>query len=293
MKLVCTDLDRTLLPNGEQAESAHARPILWQLLKTYSVSLAYVSGRDLGRILEAIDEFQLLEPDAIVADVGTSIYQKVAEQWQLDSGWQTLISQDWNGYDAGQILQLLEPVSSLFRQDDDRQAPYKLSFYYEYGIDEEQLSRQLQSLLATRSIKASPVFSHDPLSGQGLLDVLPQSATKREAVAYLGAWQKLDMNDVLFAGDSGNDVTALAAEHPGVLVANADSKTRASVLEQSAATNIQSTAYLADGALQVTGYESLNGNYAAGIVEGLLHFRPSWRVCLQDDDWLRSALSSA
>lgn len=129
------------------------------------------------------------------------------------------------------------------------------------------------------------------LSGQGLPDVLPRSATKREAVAYPGAWQKLDMNDVLFAGDGGNDVTALVAEHPGVLVANADSETRASVRKQAAATSVQLTVYLADGALQVTGHESLNGNYAAGIIDGLLHFRPSWRACLRDDDWLRSALS--
>jgi hypothetical protein len=42
--LMCSDLDRTLIPNGYQEESAHARPAFRMLAKNANISLAYVSG---------------------------------------------------------------------------------------------------------------------------------------------------------------------------------------------------------------------------------------------------------
>jgi hydroxymethylpyrimidine pyrophosphatase-like HAD family hydrolase len=56
--LICTDLDRTLIPNGEQPESPQARPLFRQLVSHSQIILAYVTGRDKMLVQEAIAEYE-------------------------------------------------------------------------------------------------------------------------------------------------------------------------------------------------------------------------------------------
>lgn len=290
MRLVCTDLDRTLLPNGVQPESAHARPVLWHMLRTHNVLLAYVSGRDLGRVLDAIERYDLPVPAAIVADVGTSIYTRDVDGWVPSAHWQTKVSRDWNGRSAGDIRRLLADVAGLQEQEPDRQSAFKQSYYYPENVDEASLLRAVDERLAAPGISASLVCSHDPEKGVGLLDVLPRSATKREAVAYLQSLFDISPADVMFAGDSGNDVDAICALHPSVLVANADASTREAVSIRSRTVSQSKNICFAEGSVEVAGLDALNGNYAAGIIEGLLHFRPDWADHLCDAQWVEEAL---
>jgi hypothetical protein len=81
--LICSDLDRTLIPNGFQEESAHARPVLRRLAENAHIFLAYVSGRDRELIRDAIEEFYLPEPDYAIGDVGTTLYHVSSGNWQL------------------------------------------------------------------------------------------------------------------------------------------------------------------------------------------------------------------
>ncbi|HEY9701794.1 MAG TPA: HAD family hydrolase, partial [Allocoleopsis sp.] len=65
--LICTDLDRTLIPNGEQPESPNARQLFSQLVSNSWVSLAYVSGRDQELVQDAIAQYQLPTPNFVIA----------------------------------------------------------------------------------------------------------------------------------------------------------------------------------------------------------------------------------
>ncbi|MCI5139086.1 MAG: haloacid dehalogenase, partial [Candidatus Electrothrix sp. AR1] len=51
--LVCTDLDRTLLPNGPQPESPGARPAFTALAEDPRVRIVYVTGRSICLTEEA------------------------------------------------------------------------------------------------------------------------------------------------------------------------------------------------------------------------------------------------
>ncbi len=292
MKLVCTDLDRTLLPNGEHKESIHARPILWHLLRTHGTALGYVSGRDLERVLDAVVEYDLPLPDFIGADVGTSIYIRHENAWIRSAEWESLVARDWNGGDSDDIHELLTDTDYLQDQEDDRQSTFKRSYYFPESANEDQLRDDVESCLNANGVDASLVFSHDPEKSVGLLDVVPRSATKREAVTYLRTQARIPAGEVMFAGDSGNDVTAICADHAGVLVANADQATVASVHEEISASGRSGNTYFATGGMAVAGLDNLNGHYAAGIVEGLMHFRPAWRGHLQDAGWVEQALNS-
>jgi hydroxymethylpyrimidine pyrophosphatase-like HAD family hydrolase len=64
--LVCTDLDRTLLPNGPQAESPGARERFARLVAQPWVTLAYVSGRHRALVEQAICDYHLPLPDFVV-----------------------------------------------------------------------------------------------------------------------------------------------------------------------------------------------------------------------------------
>lgn len=289
MKLLCTDLDRTLVPNGEQAESPLARPVLWHLLRSNRVALAYVSGRDLGRVLAAIHEFDLQKPDVIVADVGTSIYVPDDGGWQLQEEWQSQIGHDWNGLDSDGIRDQLVSFTELEDQEEDRQTRFKRSYYLPRELDASVLRRQLDEHLTGLGIQASLVFSDDPEKGVQLLDVLPRHATKIDAIRHIQKMLGIANELTLFSGDSGNDVTALASTFPSVTVRNADAPTRQAVRRLAAQNATESTSYQAEGGLVLAGGEELNGHYAAGIVEGLLHFNSAWAEFLTSQDWVREA----
>ena len=82
-RLLCTDLDRTLIPNGAQAESPGAREHFRQLVGREEVTLAYVSGRHRALIEQGIAEYGLPQPDYAIADVGATIYRVKAGSWEI------------------------------------------------------------------------------------------------------------------------------------------------------------------------------------------------------------------
>ena len=66
------------------------------------------------------------------------------------------------------------------------------------------------------------IYSFDSQDGKGLLDFLPASATKQTALEYVAEEFGSAKEDVVFCGDSGNDIFPLTAGFCGVLVRNAD-----------------------------------------------------------------------
>jgi hydroxymethylpyrimidine pyrophosphatase-like HAD family hydrolase len=76
--LLCTDLDRTLLPNGFEPESPDSRDLFARLVAAKGITLAYVSGRDQALVDAAIADYKLPQPDFAITDVGTRIAAHVA-----------------------------------------------------------------------------------------------------------------------------------------------------------------------------------------------------------------------
>ncbi len=290
MKLLCTDLDRTLLPNGDEPECAMARPLLWQMLDTHGLSLAYVSGRDLDRVLDAIDEYDLRQPDFIVADVGSSLYVPDDSDWINSEDWQRTIAIDWDGMTGDDIKQHLRGIDGLREQEASRQSLLKTSYYFVLDADREALCEQVADRLESINVQAARVMSDDIENAVGLLDVLPRQANKSGAIRYMRSLLELAPAQVLFAGDSGNDVAALVSAVSAVAVANADAGTQEAISQESRLLGTEASTYQAVGGLKIAGDRSLNGNYASGIIEGLVHYQPAWQAYLLDDNWVAEAL---
>lgn len=273
--LLCTDLDRTLLPNGAQPESARARPLFKKLAARPDVVLAYVSGRNQGLIQEAVAEYELPLPDYVVADVGSSIYAVGESGWQLSEHWAQALAAEWHGLETDALHRLLEDLPGLRLQEASSQTRFKLSYYAPPeaagGVVAEARAR-----LAAKNLRAELIWSVDETTGTGLLDIVPANASKRFAVEFLRRELGLGYDRTLFAGDSGNDLQVMASPIPSVLVANATEQVRAGARE--AAQIHGYPVYLAQG-----GYLGMNGCYSAGILEGVAHYHPPLGAWLEQN----------
>lgn len=272
--LLCTDLDRTLLPNGPHSESKQARQHFRGFVDRPQVSLAYVSGRHRELVQQAIIHYGLPVPDFVVGDVGTTIYVVGKEQkWERQTGWEQEIAADWKGLTATDVKRLIN-LSELRLQERSKQNLYKVSYYVPLHADREALSTKIRQQLATADIRASLVWSTDEPAGIGLLDILPERATKFHAIEALIRDNGFSLANTVFAGDSGNDIEALVSPIPAVLVANSQPQVRQISLAMAEANGQADRLYIANGGLL-----GMNGNYAAGILEGVVHYHPetiSW-----------------
>jgi HAD superfamily hydrolase (TIGR01484 family) len=267
--LLCTDLDRTLIPNGAEPESPGARERFARFAAREEVTLAYVTGRHRALVEQAISDYGLPLPDYVIGDVGTSIYRVSDGAWTQVPDWQEIIGADWGGAERSGIAALFGDLPELRLQESSKQNRYKLSYYTSSDLDHGSLIARMRERLAPTGVNASLVWSIDEAAGLGLLDVLPAGATKYHAVVFLMGLTGHDESTTLFAGDSGNDLEVLASPIPSVLVANGHPAVRAEAQRLAEAKGHPERLYEASG-----GWEGMNGNYSAGILEGVAHFRP-------------------
>lgn len=270
--LLCCDLDRTLIPNGNHAESDLARPIFSQIASNKSIILAYVTGRNKKLIRDAIQTYDLPIPDYAVGDVGATIY-KPAEAWANLSQWGDHIQKSWHHLGWEALKEALQDLTFLVLQEPENQYEYKLSYYADLEIDPNSLKEEIRRLLEPSGVKVNIILSKDDEKGVALVDILPQSASKKHAIEFLRNMEKLDAGRVMFAGDSGNDLDALTSGIPAVLVKNADDAVRREALTQVASVPYPDRLYMAKG-----DFLEMNGNYSAGVLEGLAHFFPETRL---------------
>ncbi len=261
--LLCTDLDRTLLPNGQPPESPQAREHFRRFVEQESVTLAYVTGRDLSLIQQAIEEYDIPVPDFALADVGASVYRVQDKHWQRMPAWDACLSKSWPNDARERIATLLlHEQAELRLQEQEKQTAFKLSFYVDLSVEYKQLLHRLQRLLEKHQLFAHLIWSEDEEAHIGLLDVLPKTAGKLEAIQFLMQHEDFNHTNTLFAGDSGNDLDVMLSSIPSILVANAASAVREDILEQKV-----KSVYFAQG-----GYLGMNGCYSAGILEGVAYY---------------------
>ena len=197
--------------------------------------------------------------------------------WITWNAWQEEIARDWRGLSHDELAQLFSDLTELQLQEAEKQNTFKLSYYATEAADAEALQHTMYQRLDQRGIRANIIWSIDDLLHIGLLDVLPRSASKLHAIEFLMQRMGFQHNNTVFAGDSGNDLLVLSSHINAVLVANARDEVREEALQLAQANGTASALYLAGGGLL-----DMNGNYSAGILEGLVHYIPETLAWLQD-----------
>lgn len=264
MKILATDLDRTLLPNGSWQADSGAIKLFNELTQKNGVVVVYVTGRNLQLTETAIREFGVRYPDVLCSDVGTSIRKYKNGMWTFDEGWVAHVKRSSPRWNAAAIKELLAGIDGMREQESEHLNPFKQSYYVDHAKREEVL-REVDERVKGKFDEVI-IYSFDSQDGKGLLDLLPQSATKQTALEYVAEELGADKEEVVFCGDSGNDIFPLTAGFSGVLVRNADDQLVENI-KQAMADNPDLKIYFARG-----NFKGLNGYYTSGVIEGACHY---------------------
>lgn len=259
--LLASDLDGTLIPNAGQPNYAFAIAELNRLMASEKAPrLAYVTGRDLNLAQAGVSETGLPEPDFFVCDVGTSIYHHEEDAWIAEKRYQQKMSRRLSARKADRIKGLLGEISQLWPQAPENQSEFKLSYYFDLKLPENGPRNLVCSLLKKHKIAARPIFSIDQEKNIGLLDILPEGVAKDFALHHLGANLGLSSENIIYAGDSGNDLPAFTCGVNAIVVANTPVAIRRKVKEELKRQNSGQAIFFASKPC------------AAGVVEGCHHF---------------------
>jgi HAD superfamily hydrolase (TIGR01484 family) len=277
--LLCSDLDRTILPNGEAPESPGAREVLRRIARRAEIRLAYVSGRNRKLIEEAIENYRLPLPDFAIGDVGTTIYDLDKGHWNEWAAWNEEISKDWPEGGRDELAGRLSDMTRLRPQEPEKQNRFKLSYYADANFDHQRLVKKIRERIEGRGVRVSVIWSVDEQRDVGLIDILPERANKVHAVRFLAENKGVLKRHLVYAGDSGNDLAVMVSDIQSILVRNAAEGVRREAREAVEKNGLGETLYEAKG-----GFLGMNGNYSAGVLEGLAHFVPATR------EWFEKAL---
>lgn len=204
-KLIVSDIDYTLIGNDE---------LLNEFINTLkslpkNIGFAVATGRTVNSAIDVLKDNNVPLPEVIISSVGSEIYYNYKGLLIYSKGWDAHISNQWK---RDTIVSLLSKLDFLQLQEDDSQRKFKISYY---TSDNPDYISEIKSILMKNKIKANIVFSH----GQ-YLDILPYRASKGKAIRYLAYRWNLHYENILVAGDSGNDAEMLKGDLLGVVVAN-------------------------------------------------------------------------
>ncbi|MDO7170687.1 HAD-IIB family hydrolase [Mariniflexile sp. AS56] len=240
IKLLSFDIDNTLLDfhtlKGDFTK-------VWNTYKANSkVLLTYNTGRLIDDALNLVENGILPEPDYIISGVGTLIYD--FKKKCIVKEFNEVLDDGWNLKAVEEVIQNIQhPISE---QHTKFQHDYKRSYYF-YDATPELITSIEQDF-----IKAN-MYINVVYSGEKFLDILPKWANKGNALQWLLNKLKLNTNQVLVAGDSGNDSAMFEMNDiRGIVVGNAHEEL------------YKFTKYR-----QVYHSEGMNG---AGVIEGLIYY---------------------
>ena len=258
--ILATDLDGTLIPLEGNRRNREDLQVLTTQLRLRNVTLVFVTGRHLDSVSAAIDEFRLPQPDWIICDVGTSLFRRAhTGTWEpVDAYWQ---HQDEivRALPISALREQLKPIEGLRLQEQEKQGRFKLSFYAN-AANLDSLVHQIQQELDHSAAPYSIVHSVDPFNGDGLIDLLPATVSKAHALSWWVNHTGRNPEDIVFAGDSGNDLAALTAGYRAILVGNADRELAQQVQAAHSQAGWADRLYLA------------HGQATSGVLEGCRNF---------------------
>lgn len=203
-KLMIFDIDDTLIGHEE------AQRKLKQLIMENHPQIGFgvATGRTIDSAINVLKEHDFVMPDIIISSVGSEIYYKREnDEYFYSTGWEAHISSMWK---REKIVELLSRFDFMKLQENEAQRKFKISYYHE--TNEKNLKSVIDTLVKN-GIKANFINSH-----KKYIDILPYRASKGRAVRYLAYRWNIPHENILVAGDSGNDEDMLRGELLGIVV---------------------------------------------------------------------------
>jgi sucrose-phosphate synthase len=237
MNVLVTDIDGTLI--GDCEGLAEFNEYILEHRK--DIVLIYATGRDMKEFMNGITLEGLLPPDAAILSTGSEIYLNSDGSFMPDPVWQEIMKDFW---EKEKIESIMENVSGAVSQY--KSEPFKVCYYAKPGSF-GGIQAEIESKLNDAGLRAKVITSHGIY-----IDILPYRCDKGAAAEYIAEKLGFTREQVLVAGDSGNDADMFKKFSRGIVVGNAhdELKDRISGLDM----------YYA------------GQSCAAGLLEGLKHY---------------------
>lgn len=259
-RILASDLDGTLIPLPENQQNKADLTRIRAAHDDGRLPLIFATGRHFESVLEAIDLYNLPEPEWIICDVGSRIYRRVDEAYIVFAPYTEHLNTVVGQSDRGQVESLLDSLEGLRFQQPDHQTEHKIS--YQCTADQiEYLTGAVQQRLVDGAAPYSCMGSLDPFLQIGLIDVLPGEVNKAYALHWLATHANFKPDEVVYSGDSGNDEAALACGFRAIVVANASAGLAGRVRDRLTQRSQEGRLFCAEG------------EATSGVLEGLRHFQ--------------------
>ncbi len=235
-RLIMADIDNTL--TGDNA----AMERFFQLISEADEHIGFgiATGRRYEEVIQLMDHYSIPQPEVLITSVGTEIYY--GKNFTRDRSWFKHINFRWN---PEQIRQTLKDIEGLYLQDECEQSTFKISYKVDFSIAPK--ASVIKRILRENGIKAKVIVSLNMF-----LDIIPSRAGSGASIRHMAYKWGFPLENILVAGDSGNDEGMLAGNTLGVVVGNYSKE-----LEK---LRKYPRVYFADA------------HHAAGIIEGIHHY---------------------
>ena len=203
-RLLICDIDNTLI--GDKVA-------LSQLTSQFEkmdgkVAFGIATGRTIQSALKELKKWNAPTPDVYITSVGSEI--RYGTRLTEDLGWQQHNDYRWR---PNEVYEAMREFSGLKLQHSGEQRRHKISF----NVDPKKAPKikEIRQFLRQRDIHVKLIYSHE-----AYLDILPIRTSKGTAVRHVAMKWGFPLDQVLVAGDSGNDEEMLSGNTLGVVVGN-------------------------------------------------------------------------
>lgn len=202
-RLVITDLDNTL--TGDPAGLAKFNTLI---RNNPHIGFGITTGRNLKSAMKLIEKLNLPKPDVMDTSCGTELHY--GEKLTSDRSWRKQIAFQWR---PDEIRELLDATPGCFPQAESEQSEFKISYKLDPTLAPK--TTQIKRALREAGLRANVVVS------LGIyLDVIPVRGGSDLSLRHLLFKWGFTPEQLLIAGDSGNDEGMLKGRTLGVVVAN-------------------------------------------------------------------------
>lgn len=203
--LLASDIDGTLLGD----ETGEAMLHQFNTAQNGQVTLAYITGRYRWSVFELVEQSRLPRPRFICGDVGTEIFDLDDPENHIG---QAYVAQVTSGWDLEKIYSLGLGKGIRRQEFEEGQPRFQAGFYWDADPQSLQAFRKRLSGLDQIYIQASY---------NTYIDVMPLQLGKGNVVRFLQKQLGLLTDQVVVAGDSGNDRQMFETEYKGIVPVNA------------------------------------------------------------------------
>ena len=203
-RLIISDLDNTL--DGDDEALKDFVDMLQDAGRHVGFGIA--TGRRLDDVLSWIEERNMPRPDVLATAVGTELYY--GKDLLPDAGWKRQISAFWK---PDEVRRVLDGVEGLTRQPDHEQTEFKVSYQVDCSVAPP--IQRIRRILREAGLRVKVIFSLGMF-----LDILPIRGGSDLSLRHLAYRWGFAPEQLLVAGDSGNDEGMLKGRTLGVVVGN-------------------------------------------------------------------------